>query len=247
MVVFGAYGAASPRIVPESLGGAPSVRRRIDIGSRTATIRIMARDHMGTTRDPRSGTIAEESVLGLLRVARAMGLDPQPLPPRLDLALVRHIAAAAAQVGIGRDPAIRLCTDPLQLSRVPPLIDQLTDSLRVSPLPRQELERLTQTLDLESIARIVGTSPVSLRRYLAGTRDAPDDVAARIHWLALTVSDLLGAYNEIGVRRWFDRPRSALDGQSPSQVLSIGWDPDDPGPIAVQTLASALTTPGIGA
>lgn len=176
-----------------------------------------------------------------------MGLDPGPVPPRLDLALVRRIAAAAARVGIGRDAAVTLCTDPLPVSRVPALIGQLTDSLRASPLPRQELERLIETLDLDAIGAIVGTSPVSLRRYLAGSRETPDDTAARIHWLALTVSDLLGAYNEIGVRRWFDRPRAALEGRSPSQVLMPEWDPDDPGPIAVQALASALATPGVSA
>lgn len=176
-----------------------------------------------------------------------MGLDPQPLPSRLDLELVRRIARAAAKAGIGRDAAIALCTDPLQLSRAPTLIGQLTDSLRASPLPRQELERLGQTLDLDTIASLVGTSAVSLRRYLAGSRDAPDDVAVRIHWLALTVSDLLGAYNEIGVRRWFDRPRAALDGRSPTQALTHGWDPDDPGAVAVQALASTLAAPGNGA
>lgn len=202
---------------------------------------------MDTIQPPRLSTVAGTAALDLLRVARAMGLDSEPLPPRLDLLLVRRIAAAAAKVGIGRDAAVALCTDPLLMDRVPALIAHLTDSLRASPLPRRELEVLTQTLDLEAIARMVATSPVSLRRYLSGNRDTPDDVAARIHWLALTVSDLLGAYNEIGVRRWFDRPRAALDGRSPAQVLSSGWDPDEPGPSAVQALASALTRPGIGA
>ncbi len=202
---------------------------------------------MDTIQPPRLSTVAGTAALDLLRVARAMGLDSEPLPPRLDLLLVRRIAAAAAKVGIGRDAAVALCTDPLLMDRVPALIAHLTDSLRASPLPRRELEVLTQTLDLEAIARIVDTSPVSLRRYLSGSRNTPDDVAARIHWLALTVSDLLGAYNEIGVRRWFDRPRTALDGRSPAQVLSSGWDPDEPGPSAVQALASALTRPGVGA
>lgn len=207
----------------------------------------MARDRIGTTRTPQLTTVTGASALELLRVARAMGLDSGLLPSRLDLQLVRRIAAAAAEVGIGRDAAITLCTDPLQLARVPALIGRLTDSLRASPLPRQELERLTETLDLDAIGQIVGASPVSLRRYLSGSRETPDDVAARIHWLALTVSDLLGAYNEVGVRRWFDRPRAALDGRSPTQVLAPGWDPDDPGVMAVQDLAAALTHPGVGA
>ncbi|MEZ4596383.1 MAG: antitoxin Xre/MbcA/ParS toxin-binding domain-containing protein [Chloroflexota bacterium] len=207
----------------------------------------MARDRTEPTQTPRLSTVAASSALDLLRVARAMGLDSGPLPPRLDLRLVRQIAAAAGKVGIGRDAAITLCADPLQMSRVPALIGQLTDSLRASPLPRRELERLTETLDLDAIGRIVGASPVSLRRYLSGSRETPDDIAARIHWLALTVSDLLGAYNEIGVRRWFERPRTALEGRSPAQVLTTAWDPDDQGATAVRDLASALTNPGMGA
>jgi uncharacterized protein (DUF2384 family) len=111
-------------------------------------------------------------------------------------------------------------------------------------MPRDELERLTATLDLDSIGRIVGTSPVSLRRYLSGSREAPDDVAGRIHWLALTAHDLLGAYNAIGVRRWFERPRSRLGDRSPLEVLGGDWDPDDPDVMEVQALASALTHPG---
>jgi hypothetical protein len=221
--------------------------RRLSIGHHADILWIMARDRKRTTQAPQLGAVAGESALDLLRVARAMGVDTEPLPSRLDMVLVRRIAAAAAKVGIGRDAAVALCSDPLPLTRVPALIDQLTESLRASPLPRQELARLMETLDLESIARIVGTSPVSLRRYLSGSREAPDDIAARIHWLALTVHDLLGAYNAIGVRRWFERPRSALDGRSPAQVLTPDWDPDDPGVIAVHTLAAALTNPGTSA
>lgn len=207
-------------------------------------IRIMARARFATTQAPHLGVAAVGPVIDLVRTAHAMGLEPEPVPPRLDLPLVRRIAAAAARAGIGRDAAMALCTDPLPMERVPGLVEQLTDSLHASPMPRQELERLTATLDLETIGRIVGTSPMSLRRYLAGTREASDDVAARIHWLALTTHDLLGAYNAIGVRRWFERPRSPLGGRSPIEVLARDWDPEDPDVMSVRALASALTHPG---
>ena len=49
-------------------------------------------------------------------------------------------------------------------------------------------------------------------------------------------------YNDIGIRRWFDRKRSALDGRAPAQVLSGEWDPDDPGPARVRALARELVT-----
>jgi len=88
-------------------------------------------------------------------------------------------------------------------------------------------------------------SVVSLRRYVAGERPTPDIVAARAHWLALVVSDLAGTYNEIGIRRWFERPRAQLEGQSPAQSLGQGWDPDGPIADRVAALASALVGPGV--
>ncbi|MDP8905271.1 MAG: hypothetical protein M3N29_08140, partial [Chloroflexota bacterium] len=90
----------------------------------------------------------------------------------------------------------------------------------------------------------VGTSPVSLRRYIAGTRAVPDAVAARAHWLAMLVADLAGAYNSLGIRRWFDRPRSHLGARSPREVLGRNWDPDDPSVQAVRDLAAALAGAG---
>ncbi len=198
---------------------------------------------------PRSGSDpltpdATASAIDLLRVAQAMCLDTEPVPSRLDLDYIRRIARSAVAAGIGRDPALALRAEPLSVARIPALIDRLTESLRASPMPRDELARLIATLDLDMIAHIVGASPVSVRRYLSGSRATPDDVAARIHWLALTVHDLLGAYNAIGVRRWFERPRVSLGDRSPLEVLVGAWDPDDQDVLAVQALARALTQPG---
>jgi hypothetical protein len=72
----------------------------------------------------------------------------------------------------------------------------------------------------------------------------PDAVAARIHWLALVSSDLAGAYNALGIRRWFDRPRTQLDGKSPRQLLGRGWNPDGAKAERVRALAAALAGPG---
>lgn len=91
------------------------------------------------------------------------------------------------------------------------------------------------------VARLLGISPASVRRYARVVRSTPDDVAARLHWLALTVGDLASAYNEIGIRQWFDRKRVQLGGRSPAQLLSGEWKPDDPGPQQVRALADALT------
>jgi hypothetical protein len=128
--------------------------------------------------------------------------------------------------------------DPILLERC---LDQLNDALEASPAPSTEWSRLLRTLDREMLARLLGTSPASVRRYAATTRETPDEVAARLHWLALIVGDLAGAYNEIGIRQWFARKRTQLGGRAPTQLLSGRWKPDDEGPRRVRTLAAALT------
>jgi hypothetical protein len=80
----------------------------------------------------------------------------------------------------------------------------------------------------------------SLRRYAAGQRTTPDDVADRLHFVALVVADLAGAYNPFGIRRWFDRPRPQLAGASPIEALGERWRPQDPAARRVRALARAL-------
>ena len=58
--------------------------------------------------------------------------------------------------------------------------------------------------------------------------------------LALVVGDLAGSYNDIGVRRWFHRKRTLLDGRAPAALLKGNWDPDDEGPMRVRELAREL-------
>jgi len=71
-------------------------------------------------------------------------------------------------------------------------------------------------------------STSSLRRYTAGARPTPDDVAARLHHVALIVGDIAGSYNDIGVRRWFTRPRTQLGTQTPATVLTGASHDGDP-------------------
>ena len=80
----------------------------------------------------------------------------------------------------------------------------------------------------------------SLRRYLSGARSTPDEVAARLHFLALVTGDLAGAYNDVGIRRWFVRPRKLLGDRAPAHLLERTWRPEDPGPRRVRDLARAL-------
>ena len=46
--------------------------------------------------------------------------------------------------------------------------------------------------------------------------------------------------NDIGVRRWFDRPRQRRDGSTLAQTLGERWSPDDDDPRRVRELARAL-------
>lgn len=79
-------------------------------------------------------------------------------------------------------------------------------------MPDTEWKGVEPVLGADLLAQIVVVSPSSLHRYASGARPTPDYVAARLHHLALIVGDLAGSYNDIGVRRWFGRPRTQLGG-----------------------------------
>ena len=114
------------------------------------------------------------------------------------------------------------------------------EALNESPVPDREWRAVERVLGLESMAQLMGISVSSARRYFTGTRTTPDTVAARLHFLAFVVGDLAGAYNDVGVRRWFHRPRKLLNGNTPAQLLGDDWGPDDDGPRQVRELAAAL-------
>ena len=121
-----------------------------------------------------------------------------------------------------------------------PVLEEGQGALCESPMPAAQWPALQEVLGTEMLATLVGISASSVRRYLAGARATPDAVVVRLHFLALVVSDLAGAYNDIGVRRWFGRARKRLGGSSPAQLLDGGWWPDDDGPNRVRELAASL-------
>ncbi len=171
-----------------------------------------------------------------------MGLLPRlkgPLRPDLDL--VRTLARALADRGIGRGSLAGLFTqafnDPAHLRRV---LENAVRDLEESPVPDTEWDALSEILEAELLGELVGVSPSSVRRYASGQRKTPDDVAERLHFLALLVGELAGAYNEVGIRRWFARPRSQLGGKAPAALLARDWTPGDEGPRRVRSLAAAL-------
>jgi hypothetical protein len=175
--------------------------------------------------------------------ADAMGLLPDlselaatgPLDAAYTLSRVLEVALGA---GIGR--GLAMPRDSTDEERWQGFVLDLLDALEESPLPRTEWVGLERVLGADLLAALVGVSSSSLRRYAAGTRDTPDDVAARLHFLALVVGDLAGSYNDVGVRRWFGRRRSQLGGQAPADLLQGAWDPQDEGPDKVRRLAAAV-------
>lgn len=186
-----------------------------------------------------------DPAVALLRRAVALGLlDEDELITHLDVDLLRRIAKQASAAGIGQDASFAILRSPSRPDRLGPLIARLNEALQESPAPDREAPELLRVLPREDLAALTGTSNVSLGRYLAGSRVWPDDLAARVHWLALVVSDLAGAYNAFGIRRWFGRERTQLGGRSPRQALGANWDPADPEVERVRELAASLA--GVG-
>lgn len=205
----------------------------------------MAAVQISTVAPPLDRPSLLDPAVRLLRRALALGLlgGEEPVD-RLDLDLVRRIAQEASTAGIGQDAAVALLQGHPQTNRLAGLIERLDDSLAHSPIPEREVPELLRVFDRDELAALAGTSSVSLGRYLSGSRVWPDELAARIHWLALVLSDLEGAYNRFGVRRWFDRERVQLEGRSPRRVLGADWDPASPEVERVRQLAASLA--GVG-
>ncbi len=186
--------------------------------------------------DPRVMPVAMEA----LSRADAMGLLPGAIIS-LDDTAMQGLERGLADAGIGRGLTSELHTwwkaDPERLSA---LLRKISAALDESPVPKREWRAVERVLGLESMARLMGISTSSARRYFSGTRTTPDAVAARLHFLAFVVGDLAGAYNDVGIRRWFHRPRKLLNGFTPAQLLEGDWEPDDDGPRQVRQLAAAL-------
>ncbi|MCC6165207.1 MAG: hypothetical protein IT182_17815 [Acidobacteria bacterium] len=178
------------------------------------------------------------------RRAEAMGLLEPAADERETLDIPRLIDVVR-DAGIARNPALHFDNvDALTPEELASVLRLLIAALEASPVPDREWPALLRVIDGDQLAALLGISASSLRRYAARERTTPDLVAARLHHLALIVGDLAGAYNDVGIRRWFERKRTALDGLAPSALLSGDWDPDDEAPQKVRLLARALVSLG---
>jgi hypothetical protein len=185
------------------------------------------------------------------RRAEAMGLIEPAAVTTADAPALRHLASRVRRAGIGAAAADRLTevvgedlnnVEAPKAGDVADLLEMLIAALEASPVPKSEWAGLGRVFGADDLAALVNVSVSSLKRYQSGDRDTPDDVAARLHFLALVVSDLAGSYNDIGIRRWFHRKRTLLDGRAPVALLKANWDPDDDGPARVRTLARELVS-----
>jgi hypothetical protein len=176
------------------------------------------------------------------RRAEAMGLvDPDAGRP--GTSDVVRLVERVRDAGIARGLALRLDNvEAPSPEEAESLLRLVIGALEASPVPKFEWAPVSRVLDAEQLAALLNISVSSLRRYVSAERDTPDEVAARLHHLALIVGDLAGAYNEVGIRRWFNRRRTALDGRTPAALLAGEWNPDDPAPQKVRELAQTLVT-----
>jgi hypothetical protein len=174
------------------------------------------------------------------RRAEAMGLV-EPGATRLESADVARLVSRIRDAGIARGPALRFDNvEAPSVEESESLLRLVIAALEASPVATLEWPSVSRVLELEALAALLNISVTSLRRYLSRERETPDDVAARLHHVALIVGDLAGAYNDVGIRRWFERKRSALGGRTPAALLTGDWSPEDPGPMKVRDLASSL-------
>lgn len=123
-------------------------------------------------------------------------------------------------------------------------IRQLIAVLEESPVPRTEWPAMREIFGDEALAELLAISLSSLKRYAGEERATPSKIAERLHWVAMVVADLAGSYNEFGIRRWFERSRSQLEGRSPRKVLGAQWSPGDPAAWRVRSLAASLVGAG---
>jgi uncharacterized protein (DUF2384 family) len=182
----------------------------------------------------------------VLTLAESCGLwEPEQPVTVLTAGVLAEALHAVADAGVPTGPLLRPVGSGTDHAGLLADLRRIEHAIEASPVPERELPRLREVLGTEPLEKLVRVAPATLRRYLSGERTVPDDVGERVHHLARIVNELVGSYNDRGVRRWFERPRPQLGGKAPRSLLPKGWMPDDDGPQQVLALAAAL--PQVGA
>jgi hypothetical protein len=179
-----------------------------------------------------------------VRRAEAMGLLPaDPSTASTVTAAIRHVADRVARAGIATTAAAELRNvEKPDADQLAGWLKTIVAALEASPVPKFEWQGVSRVFEPEQLGALLNVSLSSLRRYQLGERETPDDVAARLHYLALVIGDLAGSYNDVGIRRWFMRRRTLLGDRTPAQILHGDWDPDAAGPARVRQIARELVS-----
>ena len=191
--------------------------------------------------------------LALSLVARAQTMGFLPLREgrvELDRRFLEDLAELLRRRGVASRATASLARAMQEPLNEVELIDALRatlDAVDASPHPEGEWAPARELLGDELLARLLRVSASSLRRYAAGNRRTPDEVAWRLHLVARLLAALVGSYNDYGMRRWFERRRSALDGATPAELLERAKTEDDERLEAVLALAEQLTGAGAAA
>jgi uncharacterized protein (DUF2384 family) len=162
----------------------------------------------------------------------------------LDAEMIRSVGKCLAQAQMPTSRWTFLDEPDVSVSRWREAVTAMNEQIEMSPQPAGEWGPVLGTLGEDMLADLLGVSVSSVRRYSAGNRSTPQDVAERLHFVAMLLADLAGSYNDYGVRRWFTRPRAALQGRRPVDALGAGFDPDGEPAQRVQKLAASLIAAG---
>jgi hypothetical protein len=177
-------------------------------------------------------------MMQVVSFAELVRIVPRALEAGTTLDRFNDAMIGLAKLGVARHLALGATEhEPSEVARASRAI---LDALDGSPLPDVEWAPLVEILGDDQLGSLVNVSSSSLTRYRSGERPTPDLVAQRLHFVAMIVSELAGSYNDFGIRRWFARPRTALDGRSPRELLTGDWSPDSPDPIRVRKLSRSL-------
>lgn len=183
--------------------------------------------------------LSRAQTMGLLRAA----IDESAVT--LDRRTVLKVMERLQEAGLASAPAMRFRTAPDK--DIAGLLQETIEALDASPYPSGEWEPLRELVGDELLARMLRISESSVRRYGAGDRRTPEDVAWRLHAIGRIASALRGSYNSYGVRRWFERSRTALDGRTPAQIIAEAENEDEADLVRVIQLAEALIGAGVAA
>src|SRR6266581_7501784 len=191
---------------------------------------------------------AQAASLALSLVARAqtMGFLPQREGlVELDREFLEELAELLRRRGVALRATASLAhameAEPLNDVEVIDALRATLDAVDASPHPQGEWAPARELLGDELLARLLRISASSLRRYAARDRRTPDEVAWRLHLLARLLAALVGSYNDYGIRRWFERRRSALGGATPAELLEHAEAEDDERLERMLSIAEELT------